>query len=769
MAIAIVAGALANKPNSGGEAWVRLSWILGLRRLGLDVHFVETISASSCVDASGAPAEFEDSVNLRHFSAVSEEFGLAPRATLLYEGGAEHRGLDPAALLELLSEADLLVNISGHLSGELIAAPRKRVYVDLDPGFTQAWHADPSVEFSVPEHDLYLTVAQNIGRPGCAIPSDGLPWVPTLPPVLLEEWGPAPRPPGPLVLTTVATWRNPYGGLEIGGREMGLKHHQFRRLAELPERVTGAELEIALDIHAGDAADLELLRSHGWRVVDPRAAAASPAAFRDYVRRSSAEFSVAQGVYVDTSSGWFSDRTAAYLASGRPAVIQGTGLEGEAAAPGALFAFEGLEGAVAGVEALREDYERSSADAREFAEESLDSDRVLRRVLELVLALLVAIVLPLLSGTGGADAAATPRVEVVSQPQTVFDWAESACEPMMYPDLPARAFRDYRGQAQLLISHFDNFRLIGPSLDQLTVDCRPVLLSHRSALPSRFQDREWIGSVFTRDGKTVWALLHDEYQGNRHRGRCPSHSYYRCWYNAITFARSSDGGRSYQEAPPPAQLVAAAPRRYRPEVGPRGVFTPSNIVVGPGGAKYALVRIRGPGGGRGTCLIRTATIQRPDSWRAWDGDGFDGRFSNPYETRQRRRTPCAPVGVGRIAEMAESLTYSTVLGRYLLVGLAPPGEESIGPKLTGIYFSTSADLVHWSERKLVTRAVTPHNYSCGGPSPLAYPSLIDPESGSRTFATTGAHPYLYYTQFRYRECHRTAERDLMRVALEVSP
>ncbi|HXS33569.1 MAG TPA: hypothetical protein VN758_07350 [Solirubrobacterales bacterium] len=768
MAIAIVAGALANKPGSGGEAWVRLSWILGLQRLGLDVHFVENIAASACVDPSGSPCEFEDSVNLRHFTAVSEEFGLSGRATLLYEGGDEHRGLDRVALRELLDEAELLVNISGHLDGGFLEGPRKRVYVDLDPGFTQAWHADPALGFSVPEHDLYLTVAQNIDFPGCELPDGGLPWVPTLPPVLLEQWTAAPRPSGPLVLTTVATWRNSYGGLVIGGREMGLKHHQFRRLVELPERVEGAEFEIALDIHPGDAADLELLCSHGWRIVDPLAAAASPAAFRDYVRRSGAEFSVAQGVYVDTSSGWFSDRTAAYLASGRPAVVQDTGLQGEAAAPGALFAFKDLEGAVAGVEALSEDYEQRSRAAREFAEARLDSDRVLRRVLELAL-VLVLLALPLLGTTGAARAATTSRLEVVGQPQSVFDWGESACEPMMYPDLPARAFRDYRGQVQLLISHFDNFRLIGPSLDQLTVDCNPVLLSHRSALPSRFQDREWIGSIFTRDGKTVWALLHDEYQGNRHRGRCPSHSYYRCWYNAITLARSSDGGRSYQEATPPGHLVAAAPRRYRPEVGPTGVFTPSNIVAGPDGAKYALVRIRGPGAERGTCLIRTNRIQRPDSWRAWDGDGFDGRFSDPYETRQRRRTPCTPVGPGSIAEMAESLTYNTALGSYLLVGLAPPGAESIGPKATGIYFSTSEDLVHWSVRKLVTRAVTPHNYACGGPSPLAYPSLIDPESASRTFATSGAHPYLYYTQFRYQDCRRTPERDLMRVALEVSP
>jgi len=397
-------------------------------------------------------------------------------------------------------------------------------------------------------------------------------------------------------------------------------------------------------------------------------------------------------------------------------------------------------------------------------------DRVLGRVLEIVLTALVLLALPLALGSQPASAAsALPSVRVVGQPQPVFDWGESACEPMNYPDLPARAFRDFEGGVQLLISHFDNFRLIGPSLDRLAIDCDPVLLSHRSAAPRRFQDREWIASIFTRDGKNVWALVHEEYQGNRHRGRCPSHRYYRCWYNAITLAHSSDGGRTYTQAAPPRNLVAAAPYRYRPDRGPAGVFTPSNIVSGPDGAFYVLVRVRDPGRERGTCLLRSRHVGRPRSWRAWNGAGFTGRFRNPYRARPRGGIPCVPVGQGSIAEMAESLTYNTALGRYLLVGLAPPGANSIGPKARGIYFSTSPDLIHWSERRLVTRAVTTHNYACDGPSPLAYPSVIDPESGSPTFATSGAHPFLYYTQFRYRGCRQTAERDLMRVPLAVRP
>jgi hypothetical protein len=755
MPITVLAGALANKPNSGGEAWVRLSWVLGLRRLGWDAWFVERLPGA-------------DPEGRRYFEAVVEEFGLGERATLLGEGGEALFGPGEADLTDVAAAAEILFDISGHLGGgPLVAAPRRCVYVDLDPGFTQAWHADPGLDFSVDGYDRYLTVGQNIGRSSCPVPTGGIEWIPTLPPVLLDEWPVAPVPEGPLAFTTAATWRSPYGGLEIEGRKMGLKHHQFRRFAALPERVEGVEFELALDIHPGDAADLELLRSHGWKLVDPRTAAGTPDAFREYVRGSGAEFSVAQGVYVEAATGWFSDRTAAYLASGRPAVVQDTGIErGDAEA---LSSFDDLGAAATAVEAVRDEYPQRAAAARRFAEDRLDSDRVLGRVLEIVMALLALALLPLLAAPAARAATAGPEVRVVSRPQVVFDWSESACEPFNYPDLPARAFRDYRGQTQLLLSHFDNFRLIGPSLDQMTVDCRPVMLSDRSARPRRFQDREWIGSLFTRDGRTVWALVHDEYQGNRHRGRCPSGRYLRCWYNAITLARSTDGGDTYLQSPPPRHLVASAPYRYEPDGGPAGVFTPSNVVTGPGGALYALVRVRDPGLQRGTCLIRTRRIQRPGSWRAWDGIGFGGRFTDPYRSKPRRRTPCLPLDPGRIAEMAESLTYNTVLRRYLLVGLAPPGPESVGPKVRGIYFSTSPDLIHWSERKLVTRAVTKQNYRCGGPSPLAYPSVIDPASESLVFATSGARPFLYYTQFRYRDCHKTADRDLVQVVLRVTP
>jgi hypothetical protein len=385
MALAIVAGALANKPLSGGEAWVRLSWVLGLRRLGFDVYFVEQLMSDACVDRAGEAACFAGSANHAYFESVVGEFGLGGRAGLLCDGGVEWAGLGVEELAEIASRTDVLFNISGNLSIErLIGSARRTVYVDLDPGFTQAWHVDPAASFRLARHDCYVTVGLNVGAGTCSIPDCGLAWIATLPPVVLDEWPRRSAPVGPLRFTTVATWRSPFGSLEIGGRTMGLKHHQFRRFARLPERVDWAAFELALDIHEGDAADREMLLERGWALVEPHRVAATPEAFRSYLAASGAEFSVAQGVYVGGGSGWFSDRTAAYLACGRPVLVQDTGLAERLPLGQGLLTFRSLEDAVAGAGEINRDYAAHSAAARAFGEEHLDSDRVLGRLLDAI-------------------------------------------------------------------------------------------------------------------------------------------------------------------------------------------------------------------------------------------------------------------------------------------------------------------------------------------------------------------------------------------------
>lgn len=383
MTIAIVGGAIANKPGNGGASWTRLSWILGLQRLGFDVYFLEQLDRVSCVDSEGAVTRFETSANLAYFQHVIAQFGLAGRAALIYEGGEQVSGLAWPELVELSLAAELLVNISGHLTLEpLKRGPRRRVYLDLDPGYTQFWQAAGNGGARLADHDVYYTIGENIGAPDCPIPTGGIHWRHIRQPVTLEHW-PATRSAVTDRFTTVASWRGPYGRVEHAGVTYGLKAHQFRQVMALPRQVA-ATFEVALDIHPAEHRDLAALRQNGWRVIDPGEVASDPARFRDYVQRSAAEFSVSQGIYVETNSGWFSDRTVRYLASGKPALVQDTGFSRHYPVGEGLLPFRSLAEACAGAERVLRDYERHSRAARALAETYFDSDLVLSELIDQV-------------------------------------------------------------------------------------------------------------------------------------------------------------------------------------------------------------------------------------------------------------------------------------------------------------------------------------------------------------------------------------------------
>ena len=369
MARILVSGAVANKPRSGGEALVRLSWLRGLRRLGHEVCFVEQIESA-------------DPVKLETFqTAMGALAGECPVALLC--GGDSVEGLTLEEVTEWARGADLLVNISGHLEIEAIKeGPRRRAYIDVDPGFTQIW-AEEGAGARLEGHDTYFTVGENIGTPECSIPTAGREWQPLPPPVTLEDW-PLTPPPAKGRFTTVATWRSPLGTLAHGDDVFEGKHHQWRRLIHLP-RQAAPEFEIALQIHDDDEADRIALTATGWHLVDPVAVAGDPLAFRSYIQASAAEFSVAHPVYVDTTSGWISDRTVRYLASGRPALVQDTGIGGRYPTGEGLLTFRTLDEAVAGAEAIAASYEGHARAARALAEEHFDSDLVLARFLEAAL------------------------------------------------------------------------------------------------------------------------------------------------------------------------------------------------------------------------------------------------------------------------------------------------------------------------------------------------------------------------------------------------
>jgi hypothetical protein len=375
----VLAGSLAQRPFIGGHTWFFLQYLLGLRRLGWDVLFVDRLEPEMCVGKNGEPSSFADSANLRYLSEVMERFGLAENWSLLHDGGREVAGVARDEVIERTARSAVLINVMGYLEDEeILGAAPLRVFLDIDPGFGQIWKA-LGLHDLFRGHDRFLTVGGRIGSEGCAVPTVGLDWIPIKPPVELAEW-PAETQPGSR-FTSVASWRGAFGPLEWEGRTLGLRVHEFRRFFELPERAPG-EFELALDIHEAETDDLNALRHHGWKLADPRQAAGDPWRYRDYIRGSAAELMVAKNLYVETGSGWLSDRSACYLASGRPVLVQDTGLDGIVPTGEGLITFSTLEEAIAGAEEIQGEYERHSRAARELAEEHFAAERVLPRMLD---------------------------------------------------------------------------------------------------------------------------------------------------------------------------------------------------------------------------------------------------------------------------------------------------------------------------------------------------------------------------------------------------
>lgn len=355
-----------------------LQYILGLRQLGWDVLFIDRLEPGMCRNELGEPCSPESSVNLQYLVDVMGRFGLEDHWTLLFDKGRRVFGLPRRDVVERLHRSAFLLNVMGYLDDEeMLAATPRRVFLDIDPGFGQMWQALGQAEL-FRDHDDYVTIGENIGKPECDIPTLGIEWITTRPPVVLEQWR-VERDHGTR-FTTVASWRGAFDPVLYEGRRYGLRVHEFRRFFELPCHTNG-EFEIALDIEGADSDDLGRLKEYGWIVTDPAVAASDPWQYLDYVRGSKAELMVAKNMYVDTHSGWFSDRSACYLATGRPVVAQDTQLSSLMPTGEGLLIFDTLDDAVECVNEVESDYDRHARVAREVAVEHFGSDLVLSRLL----------------------------------------------------------------------------------------------------------------------------------------------------------------------------------------------------------------------------------------------------------------------------------------------------------------------------------------------------------------------------------------------------
>jgi glycosyltransferase involved in cell wall biosynthesis len=366
MSSVVVSAALARAQARGGHVWFVLQYLLGFRRLGLGVTFVDRVDSASD-DVTGV---------VRLLARHDEEIDVA----VLGPDGDSLCGLDRSQLLDRIRASSLLLNVMGYLDDEqLLGEAPRSVFLDVDPGYPQIWREDGLADV-LGDHDAYVTVGLNVGDETCTLPTCGLDWITTVQPVVLDLW---PRRDGGEAWTTVATWRGPYGVVAHAGRSYGSKVHEFRKVSELPRQVQ-AQLRIALDIDPAEPDDLRLLRDGGWELLDPGREAGDDSQYRRFVQRSRAEFSVAKPLYVESRSGWFSDRSACYLASGKPVVVQDTGVGDRLPTGDGLLAFTTPEEAAAAIDAVERDYDRHADAARAVAEEHFDSDRVLTRLLEQV-------------------------------------------------------------------------------------------------------------------------------------------------------------------------------------------------------------------------------------------------------------------------------------------------------------------------------------------------------------------------------------------------
>jgi hypothetical protein len=367
-----VAASVAQRPAYGGHAWAFLQYALGFRQLGYEPVFIDRLSAAMATDEKGLPSRRALEAGVEWFKGVMEFAGLESYALLLDDGATI--GLSRQELRDRISNAPCLINVMAFLDDpDLLEVAEQLVFLDVDPGFPQLWRELGQADL-LAGHDRFVSVGANLGRAGCEIPTCGLEWITVRPPVVLEQWPVAPT--TSRVFSAIGSWRGPYDPVEFGGRTLGLRVHEFRRFVELPSR-TGADFRFALDADPADHRDIDLMRANAWQLLDPGSVAASPAAYGEFIRSSGAEIAIAKNIYVATESGWFSDRSACFLASGRPVLCQDTGFGDSLPSEEGLVAFSTIDEAADAVAGILADWNRHSRTARQIAEDQFDARKVL--------------------------------------------------------------------------------------------------------------------------------------------------------------------------------------------------------------------------------------------------------------------------------------------------------------------------------------------------------------------------------------------------------
>lgn len=359
-----------------------------------------------------------------------------------------------------------------------------------------------------------------------------------------------------------------------------------------------------------------------------------------------------------------------------------------------------------------------------------------------------------------AAKAADLELKLSGAAEDVYRSPQDGCTPDDIPDVAPRAYRDERGGVTMFALHFINRPLRGPDLNHLKIDCHVALDSPLDPDPAHYADRFFLASTWTRDGHTVSALVHHEYHADQHE-RCRFQGDLPCWYNTILAFSSHDGGEDFTKANP--LVIASAPFTQSTGQGRhRGFFEPSNM-FSDGKFTYVFASTTGwTGQAAGSCLFRTPDPAKPALWRAYDGSGFSISYSDPYK-HPSDPLPCQVIApftfsVGAVVRHARS---------HLWLAVLQASPTALYPA-DGIYYASSADLLHWSEPRLLIAGKTLYGDLCqAGRFVINYPSLLDPSAPGRNFDTIGDHPFLYVTKMDVKDC-QTGARVLLRQRADIT-
>jgi hypothetical protein len=363
-------------------AWHSVQYVLGLHALGHDVFFVEASGTDdwSCYDPERDAMGRDATTGLRWAADAFRQLGLDDRwayrddHTGTWHGPAGHR------MPEISDSADVVINVAGDPLPTWLECVPTRVFIDGDPLFQQVRGlTEPEWARTIRDHTAHFTYGENVGQPGCSIPDDGIGWLPTRQPVVLSWWpytalGDARAP-----FTTVLQWDS-YSVRTYNGIEYGMKSKAFEDLDlwSLPERGS-----FSLELAAGSpSVPRNELETHGWRLRDPREVTRTLWTYRRYIQDSQGEIGLTKHGYVAAQTGWFSERSAAYLATGRPVVAQDTGFGSWMETGMGVLPFSSLDEAVVALEDAAAHFARHSDAARALAEEYFEASKVLTSLLE---------------------------------------------------------------------------------------------------------------------------------------------------------------------------------------------------------------------------------------------------------------------------------------------------------------------------------------------------------------------------------------------------